>query len=1076
MSSTNTTPHKTTFVGRRDRIEAFRDVLRKVFAQEEGTPRRSEEWDQFDPTAEYEDGATETDQPYIILVSGHGGIGKSHLLELFHIIAQRAQQDKQCLTLPIIRLEEGSRFSIRGRDNVEPREVLDVIQRALNRALPNELTAWQTARATIKTETGDIYEIDGMVALGNNIRQARHEYGSVQVHLGSERDRLPDPQERQRRKEQQFVALRDALGDDLRRISTSKPLIVFIDTYELVDIVDHFIRPLYTHSGKQIVWVIAGRNDLVPDRPGSANNEPFRGYESEKLVTNLVDMALKELTVDDITQLLEKEEVELKQNQIHELYNSTCGNALALNIAVSMLRKHQALEEILSSQETPLLRRLSSQAAIHGDNDLVYQMTNRLLLYCVNEQEKCTLYALALVHRPLFPLLKAMLQRDDIQTCLVDLERQYDFVSAQTKSLHDTVQYFLEKKLIEEMRDGSEKELITALCTRAQSFSLTVLQEQTTKLGTHLVSKLMADEEWSDALVDYLHYTLWLEPERATQEILAAYCCASRYRANLATRIRTIALDLQERADTKACPWLDAFMVWKDIDDPGEAHLTQVHTLIEQHNSNTIVWHPEPERAWSEVCAVLYAKQGEYYDPSSSHLGDAEKKDLKLAVKFYEKGMAAYSSMEWLLHRIGGSYYELQRWEDALDIYTLMIERYSDEHYINAAFNNRGAAFFNLCRYQDSLVDYDRALELQPDDPMVLANRGRAHHELGNYEQALADYTRALELRHDHPATLANRGRAHHELSNYEQALADYDRALELQPDDPVTLDNRGRAHHELGNYEQVLADYNRALALRPDDLRTLHNRGVTYAQMGAYEQALADYDRALALRPDDPIVLYARGLNYYQMGAYEQALADYDRALALRPDDPRTLNNRGLTYAQMGAYDRALADYDRALALQPDDPLMLTNRGVTYAQMGAYDRALADCNRALALQPDDPLMLANRGRAYREMGNYEQALVDYTRSLALQPDDPIVFYARGLTYAQMGAYDRALADCNRALALRPDDPIVLYNRGLIYFKMRDYRQALIDYTRSLILDLNVLVMLISRGLSTVRRGITDRR
>ena len=62
-------------------------------------------------------------------------------------------------------------------------------------------------------------------------------------------------------------------------------------------------------------------------------------------------------------------------------------------------------------------------------------------------------------------------------------------------------------------------------------------------------------------------------------------------------------------------------------------------------------------------------------------------------------------------------------------------------------------------RYNETLADLSRSLEVRPDESDTLTNRGNTYHQLGRYDDALADYGRSMELRPDDPATLANRGK-----------------------------------------------------------------------------------------------------------------------------------------------------------------------------------------------------------------------------------------------------------------------------------------------------------------------------
>ena len=102
-----------------------------------------------------------------------------------------------------------------------------------------------------------------------------------------------------------------------------------------------------------------------------------------------------------------------------------------------------------------------------------------------------------------------------------------------------------------------------------------------------------------------------------------------------------------------------------------------------------------------------------------------------------------------------------------------------------ATFVNRGIIQFHRGEYDLALADFDRALEMDSEQPEAMLNKAIAlmrRDERG--EEALSYFTRALELGTQSPAVAHyGRGLAHHLTGDLTSAYIDILTAAELAPE-----------------------------------------------------------------------------------------------------------------------------------------------------------------------------------------------------------------------------------------------------------------------------------------------------
>ena len=237
--------------------------------------------------------------------------------------------------------------------------------------------------------------------------------------------------------------------------------------------------------------------------------------------------------------------------------------------------------------------------------------------------------------------------------------------------------------------------------------------------------------------------------------------------------------------------------------------------------------------------------------------------------------------------------------------------------------------------------------QAQNRDATVYINSGITKMERGNYGEAITDFDRAIELEPDNAGAYSHRGSAKSHVGDIEGAIADFDHAIEIDADDVGAYVSRAISKQHKDDHQGAIADWNHALELKPDDGGWYVNRGMVKEIIGDYDGAIADYNRAAEVEPDYEVAYIARAYIKRKQGDYEGAIADYDRVIELWPDDAAEYSDRAFAKSQTGDYAGAIADYDQAIELRPDDVALHIERGLIKSGAGNHDSAVADFGRA---------------------------------------------------------------------------------------------------------------------------------
>ncbi len=167
--------------------------------------------------------------------------------------------------------------------------------------------------------------------------------------------------------------------------------------------------------------------------------------------------------------------------------------------------------------------------------------------------------------------------------------------------------------------------------------------------------------------------------------------------------------------------------------------------------------------------------------------------------------------------------------------------------------------------------------------------RGKYYEKSGQYRKAVSDFQKAVQLNPQDSQVYNDLGWGYFILKKYKQALSNLRRSIELTPGEAQAYNRLGLVYADRKDLTNAVGMFHKAIQANPRYASAYNNLAWTYYEKGKAQEGLPFVEKALELDGDNGVILDTRAHIYEAMGKYKEAHRDFQKALKYIPNSPIT-------------------------------------------------------------------------------------------------------------------------------------------------------------------------------------------
>jgi Flp pilus assembly protein TadD len=355
--------------------------------------------------------------------------------------------------------------------------------------------------------------------------------------------------------------------------------------------------------------------------------------------------------------------------------------------------------------------------------------------------------------------------------------------------------------------------------------------------------------------------------------------------------------------------------------------------------------------------------------------------------------------------------------------------------------DNKGISYFNSGNFQAGVVEFQKALRIDPHDMVAGINLGRYFLQRREYQRAIPYFRAARVLQSLDAGALLDLTRACFGVHHLQEAREASLRLSAIAGSDAKIRFSLGLLLAQNGQFRMAVNEFS-AVPPSQRDFATYMNIGMVYSKLQRLTEARNAYENALELNPSSPDPYLQIGIDYATSGEDSRAVNWISEAYAKAPD------RKAIAYAfaeeliQNGNYSWAQIVLSRSMKLHRNATDLVKAQGdldLAQQQVKQAERAYLRCLRIDPKRIDALLSLAV---AYLQLSNEEDARQQLEKVLQIQPENAEANALLGRIALMTGNTKTALKLTENALRQDPNNKQANEDLAEIWMREGHFRQA----------------------------------
>lgn len=360
-----------------------------------------------------------------------------------------------------------------------------------------------------------------------------------------------------------------------------------------------------------------------------------------------------------------------------------------------------------------------------------------------------------------------------------------------------------------------------------------------------------------------------------------------------------------------------------------------------------------------------------------------------------------------------------------------------------------GNQFLDTHQYSKAIIEYKKAIKLNPYYKEAYLNLGKAYQSKGLFKEAISQYKKAIELDRKYVDAYINLGICYEKQNLLASAKINIEKAIELDMVNAKAHFNLANVLHKQHKIKESIEEYIQTTKFDSTYFQAYIKLGdIYFSDLNDDKKAFFYYNIAKKTSPKNELSYLKLGELYFKKKSFNNAIAQYREAVKLNPRNSTGLIQFGWLYLTIADYKNALSVSQKLVNLLPDNSIAHYTLGLTYEKLGRFEEALNEFETTLSLNPEDEMALFHQERIILELNranvsslwrqkssqkhllnaeNYlKEGLLtlstyEFKRSISLDPQNPNTRLALAKLYELLGRKQLAIEELKKVVELSPE-------------------------------------------------------